>query len=248
MQGEAESRPRSASMVWLLLGAGLALSLLLVLGTWQVQRLAWKENLIATIEARLADAPRPLEEILAMHAAGEEVEYRPVTLVGEFAHEHEQYFLATHEGASGWHVYTPLRLADGAWIFVNRGFVPYDRRDPATRPQGQVTGEVRLSGLARTAPDAKPSRIVPDNESEARTYFWKDLRGMQAATSLDPVHPLFVDADAAPNPGGLPIGGVTRIDLPNNHLQYAVTWYGLALALIGVLGFWLVGQRRDGRT
>lgn len=241
----ARSRRRLAA---LLLGSGLVLGVLVALGTWQVQRLHWKEALIATISERVAAEPVELAEIVRMYDQSEDFEYRPVSLAGRFAHEHEQYFLATHRGVSGWYVYTPLQTEAGEWLFVNRGFVPYDRRDPASRPEGQVDGAVTLAGLARAAPAEKPSVIVPDNDPAGRTYYWKDLAAMRQASELENVLPFFVDADASPIPGGLPVGGVTIIELPNNHLQYAVTWFGLAAALLGVLGFWLFGQRREGRT
>lgn len=228
----------------LLAGVAAALLVLVGLGTWQVQRLHWKEGLIASIEERIAAEPAPLQEIVRRHEGGEDVDYRPVRVAGVFAHELEQYVLATHKGTSGWHVYTPLRLDSGDWLFVNRGFVPYDRRDPRLRAEGQVQGPVTVEGLARSALPEKPSWIVPDNDPAARTYYWKDLEAMRIAAGLDSALPFFVDAGTAASPGGLPVGGVTLIDLPNNHLQYALTWYGLALALVGVVAVWLLGERR----
>jgi surfeit locus 1 family protein len=228
----------------LLVAAGLAFVVLVGLGTWQVQRLAWKEGLIAAIEARTALEPVPVDAILRMIAAGEAIDYRPATVTGRFEHDREQYFLATYRGASGWHVYTPLVLVDGRRLFVNRGFVPYDRRDPESRPEGRIEGEVTVSGLARAAPAGKPSAIVPDNEPGQRTYYWKDLKAMREAAGIAEVLPFFLDAGPDPVPGGLPVGGVTLVELPNNHLQYAITWYGLALALAGVLTAWLRQRRR----
>src|SRR5690606_3332260 len=102
----AMNTPLRRSPWWLPLGAGIVFAILIALGTWQVQRLHWKEGLIATIEARIHAKPVALEEILAAQAAGEDIEYRPVTVRGSFVHEAEQYVLATHRGASGWHVYT----------------------------------------------------------------------------------------------------------------------------------------------
>lgn len=241
------TRPGRRPVWWLPVGAGFVFLVLIALGTWQVQRLAWKEELIARIDARIHAAPVPLQTVLNAQSAGEDIEYRPVKLRGRFDHAREQYFLATHRGASGWHVYTPLETDAGDWIFVNRGFVPYDRRDPALRPEGQIEDIVEITGLARSAPGEKPSIIVPDNDPEGRTYYWKDLSAMRVSAGLPEVLPLFVDADDAPNPGRLPEGGVTLVSLPNNHLQYAVTWYGLALALAGVLAFWIAGQRRARR-
>jgi surfeit locus 1 family protein len=128
-------------------------------------------------------------------------------------------------------------LADGRHLFVNRGFVPYERKDPSSRPEGLIDGPQVVKGLARARLDAKPSVMVPDNDEAKNVFYWKDLDRMAASTGLaaDKVLPFFLDADATPVPGGMPEGGVTEIDLPNSHLQYAITWYGLALALAGVV-------------
>lgn len=231
-----------------LVTAGVALAVLLALGTWQVQRLAWKQDLLATIDARIASEPRPLAEVIATARSGGDIDYMPVRASGRFLHDREQFFFATHKGASGWFVYTPLRLADDTGtIFVNRGFIPYDRKDPSTRGEGHVGGVAMVTGLARPRLDAKPSFLVPDNDPEKNVYYWKDLSAMAAKARLDalgPVVPLFIDADDTPNPGGLPVGAVTLISLPNNHLQYAITWYGLALALVAVTTVFVRGRTR----
>jgi len=226
--------------VWPAVVTGVLVFLVLLgLGTWQVQRLAWKEALIATIDQRLARDPVSLPTVLSANASIADQEYTPVAVEGVFAHEFERHFFATHKGQSGFYVYTPLKLAGGDYLFVNRGFVPYERKGAATRVEGQVAGQVRIVGLVREAPAEKPSSIVPDNDPAKNIFYWKDLRDMAASSGLPadaPVLGLFVDANDAPNPGGLPVGGVTIVDLPNNHLQYAVTWYGLAAALAAVLG------------
>lgn len=219
----------------------VAFAILISLGTWQVYRLQWKEALIAGIEARRHAAPLPIAELARQAAAGRDVDYVPVTLSGVFDNAHEQYFFATDDGKVGYYVYTPLDLADGRTVFVNRGFVPEDLRDPARRAEGQPAGAVTVTGLARARLSGKPSWVVPGNEPGKSLYFWKDLDAMaaNAAVPSERLVPFFVDADATPNPGGWPKGGVTQIDLPNNHLNYALTWYGLAAALvvISVLAF-----------
>jgi surfeit locus 1 family protein len=188
------------------------------------------------------------DEIDALHRQGEDVDYRPTRLSGIFLHERERHFLATWQGRSGFFVHTPLQVEGGRAIFVNRGFVPYDRKDPAARPEGQIPGTVEIGGLARVAPPEKPSFIVPDNDPARNIFYWKDLPAMARSAGLDEeaVYPFYVDADEAPNPGDLPAGGVTLINLPNNHLQYAVTWYGLAFALVCVLAVWFWRGRKGG--
>jgi surfeit locus 1 family protein len=109
----------------------VALAILVSLGNWQVRRLAWKEDLLATIDARIHAAPVPLDEALArMNDPASDIEYLPVELSGTFLPDAEQHVLSTWKGASGWNIYHPLRLDDGRILFVNRGFVPYDRADP----------------------------------------------------------------------------------------------------------------------
>ena len=223
----------------------VALAILLALGTWQVERLHWKEALLADMAARRTAAPVPLADIEAMAAKGEDIEYRPVTATGVFANNKERHFFATWHGQTGFYIYTPLRLADGRFLFVNRGFVPYEAKEPEMRKQGQLTGTQTVKGLARARLAEKPSYLVPDNDVAKNIFYWKDLDAMAASTGIasGELVPFFVDAGDAPNPKGLPIGAVTQFDLPNNHLQYAMTWYGLAAALAGV-GLYALFRRR----
>lgn len=224
------------------LGAGLvAFAVLIGLGTWQVQRMHWKEGLLATIEARIHAEPLPLDAVLSSGPAVADLEYTPVALEGTFVHAAERHFFATWNGASGFFVYTPLLRPQGDYVFVNRGFVPYDLKDPARRPQSLVEGPVAVEGLLRAPLVEKPSSLLPDNDPAKNLFYWKDIRAMAASAGLPAdasILGVFVDADDAQNVGGLPVGGVTIVDLPNNHLQYVVTWYGLAAALAAVLGAW----------
>lgn len=242
--GSGGGRPRKA--LALVFGA-VAFLILIALGTWQVQRLQWKEALLHTIETRMHSAPLPLAEAEKQFAASGDVDYVPVTVTGAFLHQGERHFFTTWQGESGFNIFTPLLLDDGRYVLVNRGFVPYDLKDPAKRPRSQPAGKVTVTGLARNPLAGKPSWILPDNDLAKNIFYWKDRDAMAASAGLPAgagLVPIFIDADATPNPGGLPVGGVTIVDLPNNHLQYAVTWYGLALALLGVLLVWL---RRSGK-
>lgn len=216
----------------------LTLALLLTLGTWQVQRLQWKEQLLADMAERQHAPPVGADEIRAMLGSGRDIEYRTMRVTGRFDHGRERHFFATHEGRTGFYVYTPFTLPGGDVLFVNRGFVPYDLKDPVLREEGQVEGEVTVNGYARSRLAGKPSAIVPDNDPAKNLFYWKDLDAMAATAGLDTarVLPFFMDADASQaTPGGWPQGGVTQFTLSNNHLQYAVTWYGLAGALIAVV-------------
>jgi surfeit locus 1 family protein len=233
---DARHRPR----LGLLIAISVSFVILLSLGTWQIYRLQGKEHLLAEIEAR-RHAPLTALADVEQKARSGSVDYVPVAVTGTFEHAHEQYFFATRDGEVGYHVYTPLILSDGRAVFVNRGFVPEALKDPAQRSEGQASGTVTITGLARARLDGKPSWAVPDNEPARQLYFWKDLDAMatSAAVPKDKLVPFFIDTDAAPNPGGWPKGGVTQFDLPNNHLSYAFTWYGLAavLLVVSVLAF-----------
>lgn len=247
---------RTKNFPWLVIVVALpALGVLLALGTWQVQRLAWKEGLLASIEARLAAAPVPVATLLSELSEGltsqAALDYLPVSATGTFQHEGEQHFFATHKGATGYYVYTPLELKDasGIVLLVNRGFVPFDLKEQADRPETLVAGEVQIVGLARQRLDQKPSWAVPENDPAANIYYWKDIDQMAIQAGIaEQVVPFFVDEGSPRSPGKMgewPVSGVTLINLPNNHLQYAITWYGLALTLVGVVAFFVVGRLRD---
>lgn len=219
---------------------------LLVLGTWQVNRLEWKEALISQIDERLKSEPVMIDKIIDNMKSGDSFEYQPVTVDGVFDHSKERHFFATHQGRSGYYVYTPLEF-DGGTVFINRGFVEFDLKDPILRPQGQITGVISVIGLARKMLDEKPSSLVPDNDPIKNVYYWKDLISMAGSVDLviadDQVQSFFIDAIVSDIPGNYPIGGVTLIDLPNNHLSYVFTWYGLAGTLVIIAVVFLFRRR-----
>ncbi len=213
------------------------------LGIWQVERLQWKRGLIAAREAALAAAPiAPPVNVAEPHA----LEFHRVVAEGTFLHDREILKIAPGPtGGSGFEVLTPLREASGRIIFVDRGFVPTDRKDPAIRAAGQLAGIVRVTGVLRLPPAAKPSWFLPENQPERHFWFWLDLPAMAAADRLGDVASFYIDADATPNPGGWPRGGAALAPLPNDHLQYAITWFLLAAAAAVV---YFLSQRSTGDT
>jgi surfeit locus 1 family protein len=219
--------------------SALGIAVLLGLGFWQLERRVWKEELIARIEAR-TKAPTVAipSEGDWKNVSAERDEYRRVTARGAFRHDREvQVYTVVSEqkgraAGPGYWVMTPLELNSGAAVIVNRGFVPLDRRKPDTRSAGQLSGQTTVTGLLRMPEQATP--FSPENDPARNAWYRRDPGEIARALKLERVAPFTIDADATPNPGGLPEGGRTRINFPNDHLQYAITWFGLALALAGV--------------
>jgi surfeit locus 1 family protein len=214
---------------------------LIGLGTWQVQRLHWKEALLAQMNANLSAPPLTLGEILKLPQA--DAQYHHVALEGRFDNSKEAYAFATDEGgAAVYHVLTPLILADGRALIVDRGMIPQNLRDPKTRAAGELEGEQHVTGVWRT-PDAA-NLFTPKPDLKKHLWFARDVKAMAELDHLVLVAPVVVEADATPNPGGWPKGGQTVVSLPNNHLQYAITWYLMALGLLAVYLAW---HRQKGR-
>lgn len=227
-----------ARLFWLSIFACAAGIILVSLGVWQLQRLAWKESLIGQIEARARRAPEPLPEFTQWASLrAEDYEYRHVTLSGIFENDKEALVYrpsgrSTGLREPGYLVLTPLRLASGAYVIVNRGFVPMERRAPRSRPASQIEGETGVTGLMRR-PETR-NVFTPADDADAGQYFTRDPEVIAAHFGLLRVAPFIVDADASSVSGGWPRGGATELSFPNNHLSYALTWFGLAAALLGV--------------
>ena len=220
-------RPR----LWPTLVAALGCLVLIALGTWQFERLQWKEQLIAERQARLA---APAEILPADSVDWAAWDFRKVRAGGTFRHDLEQLFGAQAIGGQvGHHLLTPLVRPDGPAVLVDRGWVPADKAHPAARRAGQIERPVEVGGIARYRADDAPGWFTPDNKPAESLWFGYDLPAMEEALGLE-LLPVVIEADATPNPGGLPLGGQTRTELPNRHLQYVVTWYGLALALLAI--------------
>jgi surfeit locus 1 family protein len=246
---------RLRSLVVPAIAALLSLGILVGLGAWQMSRLAWKNGLVAQVEQRTRAPAIPLPDRTAwprMSAARDD--YRKVTVTGRFRHDAEAYLYhvagdsrqadRTRPQGQGYFVLTPLVTATGDTVLVNRGFVPTDRRDPATRPAGQLDGEVSVTGLIRF-PEERGLFAAPDDPAR-RTFYTRDLTAIGRSLGLDPAAtaPFSVDADATPVAGGLPVGGETRLVFANRHFEYALTWFGLALTLVGVFGAYAFQRMR----
>jgi surfeit locus 1 family protein len=218
-------------LLWPTFFALPALIILLALGTWQVQRLEWKNQLIHDFETRAtAD---PIE--LPVGAIAPEMEFRRLSLTGEFDHDREIFLTGrTYEGNAGFHIVTPFRLTDGRIILINRGWVSESYRDPAKRGFTLVEGETNIAAILRFP--GKKGYFVPENEPD--NGFWFTLvpaqmvahLGLGVAAESD----IYAAALRTSEKISLPIGAKTETNLRNSHLGYAITWYGIACALIGV--------------
>lgn len=222
-----------------LLLAAIALCALVfaALGSWQVQRMGWKKDLIARVQARIqapAVAPPAPGSWPAIAAAPLDFEYRRLRLQGEFLHEAEALVQASTVLGAGFWVLTPMRLADGTLVLVNRGFVPPDRRDPARRGTPAPAGPISLDGLLRIS--EPHGGFLRENDPAANRWHSRDVAAIAAARQLpaDRVAPYFVDAEATPATATQwPRAGLTVVRFPDSHLVYAITWFVLALMAIG---------------
>ncbi|MCW3796340.1 SURF1 family protein [Sphingomonas sp. BN140010] len=217
---------------WLLLALCLlGLVLFTGLGTWQVERRAWKLDLIARVNQRVHAPPVPLGPAPTWSGWSNprEAEYRHVSVTGTFAHDRTTLVDALTELGAGYWVLTPMRTADST-VLINRGFLPRDQKGRADRPTGPVT----VTGLLRLS---EPNgRFLRPNKPAQDLWYSRDVAAIARRRGLGPVLPFFVDADATRNPGGWPRGGLTVIQFRNTHLLYALTWFGLAaLSLVGLV-------------
>lgn len=229
----------------------VALSLLTVffvavfsaLGVWQLERLSWKLDLIARVNEKVGAPPIAIpaeKDWPSVNAADDE--YRHVTASGHFLNGKEALVYATTERGPGYWVLTPLQLDSGAIVYVNRGWVPMDRKDPESRAAGEPSGDVKVTGLLRI--NEPGGTLLRSNDPADGRWYSRDVLAMGEKADLDRIAPFFIDADATPNPGGLPVGGLTVVKFRNSHLSYAITWFALA-ALSVVGGVILV--RAEGR-
>jgi surfeit locus 1 family protein len=244
----ATAPPRRGLLIPALLAlAGVAV--LVALGTWQLQRKAWKEALIETISLRLAAPPAdlpPAERWAGLDAAADE--FRPVRFMGEFLHDREALVftsgsaLRPDASGPGYWVLTPARLADGRLVVVNRGFVPEGRQDQATRRDGAVSGPVEVTGVLRWP--EPPGLFTSAGDPGRNIWFSRDSAAMAAAKNIADAAPFYVEMETPVPSGGLPHPGRVQPSLPNNHFQYALTWLGLAAVLVGVYTAWMFGRWR----
>lgn len=207
---------------------------LVALGVWQLERLHWKLGLIAKMQRNMHAPAISLDRALQLGL--DSAQYRRVVVSGHFENAKENYLYTTGPAASAvYHVITPLLLGSGDAVMVDRGYVPVPMRDPALRPGRQPVGEVQFVGILRT-PD-KPGMFTPPPNLRDRIWFARDIEAMARHDGLRLAAPVVLEA-AATSGEIWPRGGQTRVNLPNDHLQYALTWFLLAGALAAVYLAW----------
>jgi len=229
--------------------AVVGVAILIGLGVWQLDRKVWKEGLIAALTERLAQEPENLPSRDAWPRLTPEAnEFRRVTFPAEFLEGEEALVygagssLRSDVKGPGYWVFAPARLPGGSVVIVNRGFVPLDRKEPATRTTGAPRGSIDIVGNLRW-PETR-GLFTPADDTKTNVWYLRDTKAMAAAKKWAVAAPFYIDQEAPVPAGGLPLPGKLEVRLSNNHLQYAVTWFGLALALAGVYVVWLAGRLR----
>jgi surfeit locus 1 family protein len=213
---------------------------LFALGGWQLQRLQWKNALIAQVDQRVHAAPAAAPAVAAWPRLSKQAdEYRRLRLQGRFLDEHATRVQASTALGPGYWVLTPFRSSDGATVLVNRGFVAGASAAPAGAQQVSITGLLRMSEPG--------GGFLRDNNPTANRWYGRDVQAIAAARGLGPVAPYFLDQDrAAQDVAGAPVGGLTVISFNNHHLVYALTWF--ALSLMAAAGGVLVARGGDSTT
>ena len=227
--------------------AGIAI--LIGLGVWQLDRKVWKENLIAAMTERLARTPAdlPPRDHWARLTPGRE-EFARVKFPAEFLDGQEALVYSAGSAfrpdvkGPGYFVFAPARLAGGSLVIVNRGFVPLDRKDPATRAQDTPHGSIDIVGIVRW-PETR-GLFTPSGDPQNNVWYLRDSASIAAAKKWATAAPFYIEQESPVPSGGLPLPGKLEVNLPDNHLQYAITWFGLALALAGVYLVWLIRRLR----
>lgn len=202
--------------------------IMLALSVWQLNRYSWKVDLVDRLNEQLSEAS---VELPTGDFDLKEWGYRRVTLTGEFLHEKEIHlFSHADKGRKGFQIITPfIRSDDKGVVLVNRGWVPEGKKNPESRSEGLMQGEITVSGVIRKS-WTKAYSFLPASDPVANVWLYGELKEMAHHLKLE-VAPSFVELDATPVPGGWPLGGQTRISVPNNHIEYFVTWFGLAAAM-----------------
>jgi surfeit locus 1 family protein len=231
------------------IAAAVVFAALVALGTWQLERRQWKQALIDTLTQRVNATPAalPAKEqwsgLTSEHDEFRRIMFRAELVPGERALVYTVGSrLRPDVSGPGYWVFAPARLADGGRLVVNRGFVPADRVQTLDRSEEVGRGATTMVGYLRW-PEAR-GWFTPQDEPARNVWYVRDHRAIAAAKRWGETAPFFVDQEGPAPPGGLPRPGPLAIALPDDHLQYALTWYGLAAVLAVVFAVWARGRQR----
>jgi len=246
----APAMARRRGLIGATVAAGVVFAILVALGVWQLQRLAWKEEVIANIGARIHQPAQPLPPPAQWAALQpDDYDYRHVRVRGRYQPGEILIFRSSAPAAAdravgpGYQVMTPFALEGGGAVLVNRGFAPLAWKDRPEIRTPPPAGVVEISGLMRPPEERNP--FTPADEPAKGLWYTRDPAAMAAALKLENPAPFALDLDADPASRGWPHGGATELNIPNNHLSYAWTWFGLAATLAGVFGVWAWGRGRS---
>ena len=233
--------------IWpILLSTVIGLAILVTLGVWQVQRLQWKEALLAQLAANAAAPPTSLAAVAAMAAEGRDPEFVRVKFSGSYQNDAGKKMIATYQGGQGWTIITPAAAADGWAVIVDRGRIPGARAETFDKPEGVVD----IEGVVRKH-DRGQGMFDPHNDPTGNLWYWWDVPGMLAASGLPEglkPFPYVVQLLPSSTAAEFPRPEEPQANLANNHLGYAITWFGLALTLLGVAGFYIYSLTRRPRA
>lgn len=249
----AQTRARPRGLIVPALCALVGIGFLIGLGIWQIERKVWKENLIATLTRRLHAEPTALPAPQTWpQLDAQQYEFRRVTVKAELLNEREALVYTNGSAfrpdvsGQGYWVFTPARLPGGGIVMVDRGFVPEGRQEARSRAAGQWTGAVSITGALRWP---EPRGFATPNDVPAKNlWFTRDPAAIANAKGLHDAAPFYIEQTEPVPPGGLPKPGPLVVHLRNEHLQYAITWFGLAgaLAVVFALRFRNHWRRRLG--
>ncbi|WP_421696334.1 SURF1 family protein [Aestuariivirga sp.] len=232
--------------IWpVVLATLVGVAILLWLGVWQVQRLHWKEGLLAQLAANAAAAPVDLSTAAQMAADGRDDEFVRVRFSGQYKNDAWKKMISTYDGGQGWTIMTPAISDDGWAVIVDRGRVPGQRLEHFE----VVDGPTEIEGVIRTYKHG-PGYFDPANDPKANLWFWWDVKGMLDTSALAPglkPFPYVVQLLPESTKVEFPRPEEPKANLANNHLGYAITWFGLALTLIGVSGVYIYDLRKQRR-
>lgn len=220
------------------LSVAIAFFILMALGTWQIERLEWKENLLSTIAS---EREKPA---LLVTSARELHDFQPVKLRGEFLYAYEKFLTPrTRDGEKGVHHIVPFILSDGqSIILVNRGFIP----DKAIESLKPVEGQIEISGYVRKATDK--SLFTPDNKAGEKIIYWVDRNGLAIENEMpiDRILPVVFYQTSIHTGPVYPLPHADTIELPNNHFKYALFWFSMGFVMLVIAGIFYAKQRHDG--